>query len=250
MIPIFKSHYSIGKSILTLNPAGNKDSSQSDSIFDILIDNKIDTLVLVDDSPTGFLQARKYCSEYNINFIFGLRLSFLCEQDEDSLHKNIVFSKSSNGCKILNEIYSQSFSIESKHCSYEILKGLWSKDDLMLAVPFYDSFLYQNTFSFSNCVPDFSFCDPVFMIENNNLPTDNLMIPVIEKYCSDFNYSTLPCQTILYKNAEDVEALQTYKCICNRNFGKSRTLDKPNFHNFGSNEFSFESFLSKSKSKY
>ena len=75
-----------------------KDSS--DSIFDILINNNISNLTLVEDSPTGFLQARKVCFNNDIDLIFGLRLSLSCSiGDKDSIHKIIVFAKNDSGCK-------------------------------------------------------------------------------------------------------------------------------------------------------
>ena len=42
---------------------------------------------------------------------------------------------------------------------------------------------------------------------------------------------------------EDVEALQTYKIICGRKFGRSSSLSKPNLDHFGSDEFCFESYI-------
>jgi len=250
MIPIFKSHYSIGKSILTLNPIEKNNSSGSDSIFDILIEHDLKTLVLVDDSPTGFLQARKYCIEYGINFIFGIRLNFDCnsiDDQESSLHKNIIFARNDSGCKLVNQIYSDSFCSDRKVCSYEILKQHWSEEDLMLTIPFYDSFLYNNTFSFSNCIPDFTFTQPTFFIENNLLPTDLLHADIVKNYCQEFGYETELVKSIFYKNNSDIESLQAYKCICNRGFGKNRTLSKPNLDKFGSHHFSFESWLSSVK---
>ena len=105
MLPLFKSHYSIGKSILTLNPPGASKEEGSDSIFDILIENNLKKLVLVEDAPTGFLQARKICFEEGVHLIFGLRLKLKCFEEDDSPtsnHKVIIFAKNDEGCKKLN----------------------------------------------------------------------------------------------------------------------------------------------------
>ena len=57
-IPLFKSHYSIGKSILTLNsPKGSGKEDSSDSVFDICDDAEIKEMYLVDDNMAGFLEA-------------------------------------------------------------------------------------------------------------------------------------------------------------------------------------------------
>ena len=243
MLPLFKSHYSIGKSILTLSDPGSSEEDSSDSIFDILVDNNISKLTLVEDSPTGFLQARKVCFNNNIDFIFGLRLCLSCSTDDkDSVHKIIVFAKNDSGCKKLNLIYSDIFCNFKGIGSYECLKKNWSEEDLLLAVPFYDSFLYKNSLTFGSCIPDFSFCKPLFFIEDNNLPIDNLLSPIVINYCNEFNYEYITSKSIFYKNRKDLEAFQTYKCICNRNFGRKKTLSNPGLENFGSREFCFESW--------
>ena len=56
IIPIFKSHYSLGRSILTLKmPKGEGQSDSSDSVFDICDDAGIKEMFLVDDNMAGFL---------------------------------------------------------------------------------------------------------------------------------------------------------------------------------------------------
>ena len=50
MVPLFKTHYSIGKSILTVNdPAATKEGA-ADSVIQIALENKMDKLVLVEDN--------------------------------------------------------------------------------------------------------------------------------------------------------------------------------------------------------
>ena len=76
--PLFKSHYSIGKSILTLNSLGSSDESGPDSIIDICSQAKLDSFYLVDDSMTGFMEAYHNAKEAKMQLRFGLRLS-ICE---------------------------------------------------------------------------------------------------------------------------------------------------------------------------
>ena len=47
MLPLFKSHYSIGKSILTLDSYSNKSPKGSDSIFDIAEEYNLSKVILV-----------------------------------------------------------------------------------------------------------------------------------------------------------------------------------------------------------
>lgn len=244
MLPLFKSHYSIGKSILTLDDP--KDSSKSsDSILEICSTNKIKDLLLVEDCPTGFFKAFQQSKKFNLNLIFGLRLklsSFSDQEDDNSIHKCVLFARNSKGVKILNKIYSQFFCDLDGIGNYNVIKEFWSDEDLIFGIPFYDSFLYYNTFYFANCLPDFSFCNPIFFIENNNLPYDSFLKAEVEKYCLDNNYYFFNAKSIYYKSRSDIEAFQTYKCICNRSFGRKKTLSNPGLEGLGSAEFCFESF--------
>ena len=250
MLALFKSHYSIGKSILTLDDPITQKEGGSDSIFAIAEENNLKTIVLVEDSLTGFLQAKKMSEKYNINLIFGLRIDMKQNADEDpkeesasSTHKIIIFAKTAKGCKILNNIYSEAFTKKYNAVDEKLLKKFWRKKELELAIPFYDSFIFNNTMKFSNCTPDFSFAEPNFFIESNSLPFDSLLKKRVEKYAKD-KQRIIKTKSIYYKNKSDVQALQTYKCICGRSFG-NKTLSKPNLDHFGSNEFCFESWKEK-----
>ena len=56
MIPLFKSHYSLGRSILTLEDKDEKDD-YPDSIIQICKENKMKELYLVEDNMSSFLEA-------------------------------------------------------------------------------------------------------------------------------------------------------------------------------------------------
>ena len=100
-------------------------------------------------------------------------------------------------------------------------------DNLKLIVPFYDSFIATNLTSFSNCIPDFSFCNPIFFIEDNGLLLDEVILPSVQKYCADNKYETEKVKSIYYNKKSDVKAFQTYKCLCSRSFGRQKTLEEP-----------------------
>ena len=53
MIPLFKTHFSIGKSILTLEENSKR------SAISLAIESSSKEFVLVEDSLIGFLEARK-----------------------------------------------------------------------------------------------------------------------------------------------------------------------------------------------
>ena len=73
MLALFKSHYSIGKSILTLNDASKVKDGGSDSIFQIALDNNLSEIILVEDSLIGFSEAYK-SPEVVYDFVIGLML--------------------------------------------------------------------------------------------------------------------------------------------------------------------------------
>ena len=62
VLPLFKSHYSIGRSILTLEDEPQAES-YPDSIINIVKDNSLKELFLVEDNMTSFLQAYTNCKK-------------------------------------------------------------------------------------------------------------------------------------------------------------------------------------------
>jgi DNA polymerase III alpha subunit len=246
MLALFKSHYSIGKSILTLNHPDKQKDGGPQSVFSIC--DSSDEIILVEDSLVGFLQAQKTAESLNKKIIFGLRVSCSHEdfskESKDCVHKIIIFAKTDSGCKLLNKIYSEAFCNNEGVVNLPKLKSDWNEDHLMMAVPFYDSFVFMNNFHFCNCIPDFSFAQPTFLIEENDLPFDQDLKQKVLDYCSKNSYDHELSKSIYYKNRSDFEAYQTYKCICSKKF-KQRTLHVPNFDHLASPEFCYESYLEK-----
>ena len=72
VIPLFKSHYSIGRSILTLEKPEDMIQNGPDSIIQIAKEHKLDQVFLIEDSMSGFLQAYKNLQEENIKLILLL----------------------------------------------------------------------------------------------------------------------------------------------------------------------------------
>ena len=245
MIPVFKSTYSIGKSILTLDE--DEIEGGPDSIFTICEENDVKSLVLVEDSMTGFVTAHNRCKDKDIDLVFGLRLTCCndTKEDDDSDHKIVVFANDDVGCKLLYKIYSHAHTGNGK-VDFAFLNSVWN-DSVELIIPFYDSFIFNNNFHLRKCVPDFTKITPTFWVEENDLPFDELLKEKVIAFSTRIDRPAKKVKSIFYKNKRDVEALQTYKIICNRNFGRPATLSSPNLNHFGSNEFCFESYLEKQK---
>jgi hypothetical protein len=253
--PLFKSHFSIGKSILTLDPPNeSRDESSPDSVFDLISELDSDKVVLVEDSFMGFLQALKTCEGISKQLVFGVSLGFcqdlsLIEDPKKpgSIHKLIIFPKNASGCKDLNSIYTKAKTECEGILDINLLSSMWSEKNLSLAVPFYDSFIFRNIISFDALLVDFSFTTPTFFVEDNGLPFDNLIKDAVEKYCGVNGYPMEKTKSIYYKNKKDFPAYLTYKLICSRGSysGRESSLEKPNMDHLGSDEFCWESYLEK-----
>ena len=247
----FKSHYSLGRSILTLSDSKKEENSPV-SVFALAKEAGLNEVVLVEDSFSGFLEAFKNAKAVKLKLIFGIRL-FLTESIKDKTaeavckrSKVIVFMKNTDGYADLCRIWTLAASeglfsgvsreTKSPHIDYANLKRLWTKN-LSLAVPFYDSFLYVNTFGCGTCVPDFSSIEPVFFKEDNNLPFDQVLQSKLDNYLSTHKYQSMNAKSIYYERRDDFIAYLTARCINNRS-----TLEKPDLDHMGSDEFCFESW--------
>ena len=109
-IPLFKSHYSLGRSILTLEEEGSSKANGPRSIIDICKRNDINTPFLIEDSMGGFLQAYTNFTNLKINFVFGIRMIFCPDiniKDEESLNqssKYVILARNSSAYKRLIKI--------------------------------------------------------------------------------------------------------------------------------------------------
>ena len=135
-IPLFKSHFSFGRSILTLENKKENSDNFADSIFPHLKKADLKELYLVDDHFSGFLQANKNCADLKIKLNYGLRLT-VCddnqEKNEESRITNskvIVFAKNLRGYKRLVNLYTNAsvdgFYYEAR-TDWKRLKKIWKK---------------------------------------------------------------------------------------------------------------------------
>lgn len=248
VLPLFKSHYSIGKSILTLDePYDKKKKPKENSIINMLVENKLPTLVLVDDSISGLLEASKNCKDNKIQLVFGLRISItndMTQKSDESLKqraKYIIFVKNKDGYKDLIKIWSlaSTSGFYYEPCiDFTQLRKLWNEKNLKLVVPFYDSFLMLNSLESHKHVPDFSFTKPVFLWESNDVPFDDTLKVKVDKLCQENKYPLLQAQSIFYKKPSDFLAYITFKCISH-----GTELDKPELDHMSSDEFNFSKWL-------
>ncbi len=252
---LVKTHYSIGKSIIqadkpTINTPNYKEYPTN--IFDLLLKNNLKQLIVVDDSISGLIELSQNCEKNNIDLIFGLRLTVcqdLNSKDEASLKteaKYIIFIKNPAGYKDLIKISSKAATDGFYYLSridFKHLKELWNENNLKLAIPFYDSFLFLNTLESHTHVPQIDFTVPSLFLEDNDLPFDYIIKDKVENYAKENKLDIVPAQSIYYGAEVDFDAYQAFRCL-----NKRSNISAPQLDHFSSNSFSFERWLKNEKS--
>jgi len=242
MIPLFTTDYSIGKSILKFKPSKTPDGP--DSVVEIAQDHNLGKVVLVENRMHGFLEYVRYSEENDFDFIFALELNIVDDYKEAKPHKINIFAKNNEGIKLLYKIYSSAFTEHEGNLTLDDLRFFWNCDHLMLAIPFYDSYIHQNNFTFNQFVPDFRDLGSItFFIQKNSLPIDHKLAEKVQNEAKECGGSVEYAKSIYYKNKEDFVAFQVRKIIHHRKGAKVATLSKPNLDGCCSDEFSFESWL-------
>jgi DNA polymerase-3 subunit alpha len=244
MIPLFKSHYSLGRSVLTLEDKEEADD-YPDSIIQIAKQNKLKEIFLVEDNMSSFLEAYTNTRKNDIKLNYGLRISITesindkTEESKQKTSKIIIFFRNKKGYETLTKLFSiaakNGFYYEPR-LDYETLNKN-SSEDLLVAIPFYDSFIFNNTLRNYICIPQFKL-KPVAFAEENDLPFDKIIEEKIKKYIKENDIDIFKTKSIYYNKRKDFKSYLTFRCINNRSI-----LNKPEIEHMSSNEFCFESFL-------
>ena len=228
MVPLFKSQFSIGKSILT-----------SEKILDIAQTNELERVILLEDTFYGFRVFNKLFQDKGIPFVFGLRISVVNTEGDysEKPSKLALFAKNNEGIRDLKRMFSNA-SLDDRNSL--ILSNYDESDfkNIKVCVPFYDSYIFNNLFHFGLSHIDIKHLDPVYFIEDNNHPFDFQIKSIIDS----LGVKTQAVKTILHRDKDDFAALQMYKAACNRSGGKSPTFQNPNLNHFCSDEFCWESY--------
>jgi DNA polymerase III alpha subunit len=255
IIPIWKSHYSIGRSILTCDKAENEIvDNKPVSIFSLAKHHNLPEIYLMESSLTGFIEVVESAKDINIPLRFGYQV-ICCADIEDKSeksfeteHKLTIWMKNSAAYSSLIKISSKASTdgfFYIPRIDYKNLKSLWS-DDLLLTVNFYDGFIHKNLMTYkSRVVPDFGRIKPTFFIEPlHGLPFDDLITNATLEYCKNNNFEILNTHSIYYYKESDIKAYQVFRCINART-----TLNKPNLSFMSSDKFAFETWI-KNKNEF
>lgn len=249
MIPLFKSHYSLGRSILTLEDKKESDD-YPDSIIQISKENDFKEIYLVEDNMSSFLEAYTNTKINNIKLNYGLRVSITenmqdkTDESRKKTSKIVLFSRNKKGYEKLTKLFSiaakEGFYYEAR-LDYDILEKNWD-ENLLLIIPFYDSFIFNNSLKNYICIPKFNFVKPLIFIEENDLPFDELIKNKLESYIKENNLEFFKTKSIYYNKKIDFKTYLTFRCINNRT-----TLNKPELEHMSSNDFCFESWKEKNE---
>ena len=112
LVPLFKSHYSLGKSVLTYRAEGSSKDNEPDSIVDIAKKLEIQKVFSVEDGMSGFLEAYSNLKNAKIGLHYGLRITVcndMTDKTPDSLTKAckfVIFAKNTKGYRLLIKLYS------------------------------------------------------------------------------------------------------------------------------------------------
>lgn len=245
MIPLWTSRYSISKSILDVSEKLDHIEGGADNVIKLALDYGLKELCFVENGLLGFLIIYNACRAHKIKMRFGFKVDFcsdLSNAKPEELHSNIIFLKRSAGYPNLVKLASLAGANDWK-IDYNSFHKY--SDGLELVVPFYNSYIYKNLLSFSECIPDFRGLKPNFFVERNELPTDFLVEEEIRKAVD--NSRVFVAKSIFYKDKKDILAFMTRRLMENKQGGQRKTLEAPNLDGFSSDCFCWESYLEESK---
>ena len=227
MIPLFKSTFSIGRSLLRV-----------EDLVDIAQSGDVKKMILVEDNFYGFRVINKAFLHAEIPMVYGVRLPVVQSSISEEPSKLIFFPKNNKGVAVVRNLYTQCFTSEGECLHLDKLEE-GKLDDVSIGVPFYDSYIFNNIFNFGLCELCLDGFDHFYMEEDNKHPFDFQISSALKK----LKVKTEKCKSIYYRNKDDFEAFQMYKAICNRKQGRVPTFSNPRLNDFSSNEFCYESYL-------
>ena len=246
LVPIFTSHYSIGNSLLTLDEPQKATPGGPLSVFDIAQEGGLKEVVLVEDRIDGFITAYKNATKLGLKLCYGLKMT-VCQdieqKDESSFHtesKAIIFITNTSGysdlIRIHNRASNEGFYYRPR-TDWGIMKTMWTPN-LLLALPFFSSFIARNTLSMSRIVPDLPVSPSVFIEQGSEIPFAPLIEKAIEKFCHHGRCNEwVDTKSVYYHDRASFKAYQIMRC-----HQKRSKWDKPNLDHLASDAFCWESY--------
>ena len=249
MIPLIKTDFSVGKSIIQcgqLVDGKENKKDQPDNLPDIIKDFGYKKVFIVEDNLGGFVPAYLEVKKAGSQLIFGWRVSIIedGERKEDlPSSKIIIFIKSEEGWKSLVKMATLAqvdFFHKEARLDWKTLHHYWNEKELVAAIPFYDSFLHQNLCSKNQVIPNFGQIKPYVFLEDNDMIFDLVLRQKADEFAKAFSLNTVEVKSCYYRNRADLIFFQARKLMDRKVFGGG-TIEVPNIEFFSSNEFCIES---------
>jgi DNA polymerase III alpha subunit len=249
ILPIFKTHGSLGRSILTVEDEKELSESGPVSLVSIVKKHKLENITIIDDTFLCFPQVYSELNDIT-NVIFGINL-LVAQNAKDKSEPSIktenkvsILMRNSAGYKDLLKIHNLVYTNLDNfyyhyRCDWNIIKENWT-DNLLMVIPPYDNFIHLNTFYDSNCIPDFGSIKPTMTYARMELPFDDLLIKSIKQYSKNNKLDLLEVHPVYYYKDEDIKAYMNFRAIENR-----KEFSKPDIEGFSSPYFSFEAYCRK-----
>lgn len=236
MTPLFKTHASLGKSILTSDLPSDKQSPENaDSIFSLALEAKLREIFVIETTMTNIFELMKNSLKLGIELRYGLEFKV---SNEESWFKQSFLAANAQGVRDLMELYSK---VQTEQDGYILEQDLATLncENLHILCNFYDGWIHKNLLAFGTFMPKFS-KEPYYQIESNDLMIDRLIENQIKGNPKRMLFKT---KSILYKNRADIDAFLVYKLACGTKQGGRRpTLNEPGLDGFSSREFCWESW--------
>jgi DNA polymerase III alpha subunit len=246
--PIFTSHFSFGKSTLTLEKPEEIVDNKPISIFSIAKKYELKEIFLIENNFSGFIEAYKTAKDNDVLLRFGLKIvvcSSIENKSEESFRtesKVIIWMNNSEAYKDLIKIYSNASTdgfYYIPRIDWKTLNSMWSKN-LSLSIPCYSSFLHKNLLEYGECVPDFTKVKPNIFFSQMGLPFDDMIYESHKNYSKNNNLELNECHPVYFYSDKQKDSYLVYKAIHNRS-----NLSMPGLSHFSSTGFNWESYLQK-----
>ncbi len=251
MIALLKSHYSIGRSIIQDENVKVGEANQPDqptTVPDILKATGWKKLFVCEDSTAGFYPLYNIAKKNNTGLCFGWRVTVVENGNLKEFQpggKVNIWVKSEAAWKALIKLATKAqidFFFEEPRLDWNSLHEGWHPD-LILCIPFYDSFLHKNLTTKYQSIPDFRELKPYIFLEDNDLFFDGIIRDAAIKYAKSFGLETVETKTCYYGERKDLVFFQGRKLMDRKSFGSGGTIQEPNMEFFSSAEFCVEAAL-------
>ena len=251
ILAVFRTHYSIGSSLLTLDEPSKAKPGNPVSIFDLSQSVGMKDVMIVDERIDGFLQAYKVSNRLGVKLCYGLKICVCADMGDKTVEskktesKAIILFRNSQSYGEATRIWNRAWGHEGHfvhrtesygRADWKLLKTYWT-ENLGLALPYFNSFLARNLLTFSQITPDLPAQPWVFKEIDSGLPFAPLIDSAIDRYTGGVTDMIVSSKTILYARPEDFKAYNVFRAIHNKS-----TFDKPEQAHLSSNRFSFQSW--------